>query len=119
MHFKAQNYRRIATSYLLIGRKGPENGITLQLYKIHKSLVQNWEGEKYNKTKFQMIIKLNYFRLLNFMILRLRMNPKNFHLIGHSLGAHIVSYVSHHIKGKVGRITGKKWLKNQILHLYN
>ncbi|CAG9576066.1 unnamed protein product [Danaus chrysippus] len=32
-------------------------------------------------------------------------NVKDFHFIGHSLGAHIVSYVSYHI-GRVARITG-------------
>ncbi|XP_059488115.1 pancreatic lipase-related protein 2-like isoform X2 [Neocloeon triangulifer] len=29
----------------------------------------------------------------------------DFHLIGHSLGAQVASYVSHHLKGKVGRLT--------------
>jgi hypothetical protein len=54
-------------------------------------------------------VKKNFFRLVNHMVEKLRMNPKNFHLIGHSLGAHIVSYVSHHFEGKIGRMTGKFW----------
>ncbi|XP_059488377.1 pancreatic lipase-related protein 2-like isoform X2 [Neocloeon triangulifer] len=29
----------------------------------------------------------------------------DFHLIGHSLGAQVASYVSHHLRGKVGRLT--------------
>ncbi|KPJ13766.1 Pancreatic triacylglycerol lipase [Papilio machaon] len=32
-------------------------------------------------------------------------NAKDFHFVGHSLGAHIVSYVSYHL-GRVSRITG-------------
>lgn len=45
------------------------------------------------------------------MITKLNISPKQFHLIGHSLGAHIVSYVSNHTTGKIGRITGKFMLQ--------
>jgi Lipase len=41
------------------------------------------------------------------MITKLNISPTKFHLIGHSLGAHVVSYVSNHTTGKIGRITGK------------
>ncbi|CAB3370754.1 Hypothetical predicted protein [Cloeon dipterum] len=44
--------------------------------------------------------------LVQHMIVKMNISAKNFHLIGHSLGAHIVSYVSTHITGKVKRITG-------------
>ncbi|XP_059484985.1 pancreatic lipase-related protein 2-like [Neocloeon triangulifer] len=44
--------------------------------------------------------------LVEYMITKVNISAKNFHLIGHSLGAHVVSYVSSHITGKVKRITG-------------
>ncbi|XP_018564368.1 uncharacterized protein LOC108905824 [Anoplophora glabripennis] len=48
-----------------------------------------------------------YSRFLNYLVNDMNMDPKDFHLIGHSLGAHVSGFAARGlIKGKVGRITG-------------
>lgn len=49
-----------------------------------------------------------YSRFLNFLVNDMDMDPKDFHLIGHSLGAHVSGFAARGVtKGKVGRITGE------------
>lgn len=45
------------------------------------------------------------FRFMRRMMTETGVRTKDMHLVGHSLGAHIASYVSYHL-GKVARITG-------------
>ncbi len=44
-------------------------------------------------------------RLVNSMIRRRAVSPESFHIIGHSLGAHIAGYAGERIPN-LGRITG-------------
>lgn len=46
------------------------------------------------------------FRFMRRMMTETGVRTKDMHLVGHSLGAHIASYVSYHL-GKVARITGQ------------
>lgn len=49
----------------------------------------------------------HYSELLNFIADDLNTDPKDMHLIGHSLGAHVSGFAARRVrKGKVGRITG-------------
>lgn len=51
-----------------------------------------------------------YATFLNFLVDNLNVDPKDMHLIGHSLGAHISGFAGRQVRtGKVGRITGKRF----------
>ncbi|XP_057670439.1 lipase member H-like [Diorhabda carinulata] len=45
-------------------------------------------------------------QFINTLIEKKHLNPKDVHLIGHSLGAHVVGFAGRLVKEKVGRITG-------------
>nr|CAI5822594.1 unnamed protein product [Callosobruchus analis] len=49
-----------------------------------------------------------YAKFLDYLVDHLGVNPKDIHLIGHSLGAHVSGFAGRHLKNgtKVGRITG-------------
>lgn len=49
----------------------------------------------------------HYAKLLNYVADKQDTDPKDIHLIGHSLGAHISGFAGRRVqRGKVGRITG-------------
>lgn len=64
-----------------------------------------------------VILRMNYFkkyfilfvhsRFLNYLHKRFKMPFSQIHLVGHSLGAQISSFVSRHINGTIGRLTGE------------
>ena len=45
-------------------------------------------------------------QLLNELMTKAQIDPKNIHLIGHSLGAHIAGNIGRYLNEKLGRITG-------------
>lgn len=48
-----------------------------------------------------------YGTYLNYLIEKTGINPKDIHLVGHSLGAHVSGFAGREIKqGKIGRISG-------------
>ncbi|XP_050502000.1 phospholipase A1-like isoform X1 [Diabrotica virgifera virgifera] len=47
-----------------------------------------------------------YAKFINILIGKMNVNPKDIHLIGHSLGAHISGFAGRRTKGRVSRITG-------------
>lgn len=60
----------------------------------------------------------HHAKLLNFLVDELHANPKDMHIIGHSLGAHIAGFSGRKVKkGNVGRITGR-YYPFRIMLLY-
>lgn len=48
-----------------------------------------------------------YGKYLNYLIEKTGINPKDIHMVGHSLGAHVSGFAGREIKkGKIGRISG-------------
>lgn len=48
-----------------------------------------------------------YGTYLNYLIEEIGINPKDIHLVGHSLGAHVSGFAGREVKkGKIGRISG-------------
>ena len=62
-------------------------------------------------------------RLIDLLVEEKGAEPKDIHLIGHSLGAHIMGYAGSYTKYRVGRITGKfcrysNYICNYVAHTY-
>lgn len=51
-------------------------------------------------------IKLGRFRLCKYMIKNCKLDPSKMHLIGHSVGAHVLAYLAKAISG-IFQLTGK------------
>lgn len=45
-------------------------------------------------------------KLINFLLSQTPLRSKDFHIIGHSLGAHIAGFAGKYMNGSIGRITG-------------
>lgn len=50
----------------------------------------------------------HYGTYLNYLVDEVGVRPKDIHLVGNGLGAHVSGYAAREVKkGKIGRITGK------------
>ncbi|XP_063223149.1 pancreatic triacylglycerol lipase-like [Bacillus rossius redtenbacheri] len=88
-----------------------ENMKTALLHKVDANvIIVDWGNAATKLNYFQVaangrVVAAEIARVCKYLMTNLSMSPSSFHMIGHSLGAHIMSYVSSY-EIKIGRITG-------------
>lgn len=79
-------------------------------------LAINWKDQADNiyylrPARYTVQVGRAVAKLIDLLVETKNADPKRIHLIGHSLGAHIMGYAGAYTKYRVGRITGKYFLR--------